>query len=95
MALFYCLFFCIYFMNKEIVEFLRNLIPKMASHHVDLSALKKVQQLQYQIDLHGLDRLRTPGDKHNLVLYHWVFYQSIDDKLRVVYSKILRRLKEV
>mmetsp|Transcript_30409 Transcript_30409/g.46583 ORF Transcript_30409/g.46583 Transcript_30409/m.46583 type:complete len:116 (-) Transcript_30409:3011-3358(-) len=29
------------------------------------------------------------------MVFHWVFYQAVDDKLRVVYSKILRRLKEM
>ena len=31
MALFYCLYFCIYYNNPELVEFLRTLILKMDS----------------------------------------------------------------
>ena len=32
MSLFYCLYFCIYYHNQEIVEFLRTLISKIEDH---------------------------------------------------------------
>ena len=31
----------------------------------------------------------------NETLYHVVFYQAMDDKLRVIYAKILKRLTSV
>ena len=43
MALFYCLFFCIYFKNEDLVEFLRELIHKIHSH-------EKIDRLLEYID---------------------------------------------
>ena len=86
MALFYCLFFCIYFKNEDLVEFLRTLIHKLTNHE------KNDRLLEY-IDTDGIDKIRTVGEQINQVVYHMVFYQAIDDNLRVVYSQILRQLR--
>jgi hypothetical protein len=84
MALFYCLYFCIYYNNPEIVEFLRILIDKIENLPEKISdLLKSVQQ-------NGISRLRTIGDPLNQHIYHKVFYQAVDDELRIVYSQILR-----
>jgi len=79
MALFYCLFFCIYFKNEDLVEFLRELIHKIHSH-------EKIDRLLEYIDQDGIDKIRTVGEQINQVVYHMVFYQAIDDNLRIVYS---------
>jgi len=85
-ALFYCLFFCIYYKNEEIVEFLRDLIQKIHAH-------EKIDKLLEYIDVNGLDRLRTRGDQINQLVYHMVFYQAVDDDLKIVYSQIIKQLK--
>ena len=79
MAIFYCLFFCIYYNNPELVEFLRTLIYKMDEN-------KKIDRLLEYIDVNGLDRLRTIGEAMNATVYHMIFYQAIDDDLRIVYA---------
>lgn len=79
MALFYCLFFCIYFKNEDLVEFLRNLIHKIHTN-------EKIDRLLEYIDQDGIDKIRTVGEQINQVVYHMVFYQAIDDNLRIVYS---------
>ena len=79
MALFYCLFFCIYFKNEDLVEFLRELIHKIHSH-------EKIDRLLEYIDQDGIEKIRTVGEQINQVVYHMVFYQAIDDNLRIVYS---------
>lgn len=86
MALFYCLFFCIYYKNEELVEFLRNIIQKM-------TAVPKIDKLLEHIDVNGIDKIRTVGEQINSHVYHMVFYQGIDDDLRIVYSQILRQLR--
>jgi len=43
--------------------------------------------------VNGIQRLRTIGEQINIHVYHMVFYQSVDDELRLVYSQILRQLK--
>jgi len=95
MALFYCLYFCVYFNNKYIVEFLRMLLSKVIEDRKDIKELKKVKNFLEIIDMNGLERLRTVGDNANTRIYHMVFYQAVDDKLRIVYSKILRKLKAI
>ena len=67
MTLFYCLFFCIYYNNNDLVEFLRTLIYKMHSHD-------KIDKLLEYIDVNGLDRLRTIGEPMNNIVYHMVMY---------------------
>jgi hypothetical protein len=67
MALFYCLFFCIYFKNEELVEFLRTLIHKIHSHD-------KIDRLLEYIDTDGIDRIRTVDEPINQLVYHMVFY---------------------
>lgn len=86
MALFYCLFFCIYYKNEELVEFLRTLIHKIHSH-------EKIDKLLEYIDVNGIERIRTVGEQINSLVYHMVFYQAVDDDLRIVYANIIRQLK--
>jgi hypothetical protein len=52
MALFYCLYFCIYYNNPEVIEFLTFLIEKMDNTPV------KINQLLKQITENGISRLR-------------------------------------
>ena len=47
------------------------------------------------IDENDIKRLRTIGNPVNAHVYHLVFYQAIEDDLRIVYSQILRQLKFV
>ena len=47
------------------------------------------------IDTNGIERLRTRDDVINSHIYHMVFYQAIDDELRVVYQQILRQLRNI
>mmetsp|Transcript_41399 Transcript_41399/g.63111 ORF Transcript_41399/g.63111 Transcript_41399/m.63111 type:complete len:329 (+) Transcript_41399:1432-2418(+) len=93
MVLFYCLFLCIFYKNPFIVEFLRTLIYKI--NFVDMKKQKKFDFVLGQIDTHGLEHLRTIGESINTKLYHVVLYQAFDDKLKVIYSKIIRVLKEL
>lgn len=59
MALFYCLYFCIYYKNQQIVEFLRMIIQKIGKKN------DKIDGLLEKIDVYGIDRLRTTGDPMN------------------------------
>lgn len=68
------------------IEFLRTLIHKIHSH-------PKIDKLLEYIDVNGCDRLRTKGDHLNQIVYHMVFYQAVDDDLKVIYSQIIRHLK--
>ena len=86
MALFYCLFFCIYYKNEDLVEFMRTLIQKIKSH-------EKIDKLLEHIDVNGVEKIRTVGEQINSLVYHMVFYQAVDDDLRIVYSQIIRQLK--
>ena len=68
MALFYCLYFCVYYNNPDLVEFLRTLIKKMPNRP------DKIDKLLDHIDVNGIDRLRTIGEQINTFVYHMVFY---------------------
>ena len=82
MSLFYCLYFCIYYKNPDLVEFLRTLIRKMDPN----TKPDKIDKMLEFIDLNGIDVLRTQGEKINTHVYHMVFYQAVDDELRIVYA---------
>ena len=91
MALFYCLYFCIYYNNPELVEFLRILIDSMAGDNKP----EKIDEIMKYISENSIDRLRTVGDPLNVHIYHMVFFQAVDDDLRIVYTQILRQLKMI
>ena len=93
MVLFYCMFFCIFYDNSFLVEFLRHLIDKLRIK--DNEKRKKFDLVLDYIDVNGLERLRTVGESINTTVYHLVFYQAINDNLRVVYSKILKKLNQI
>ena len=59
MALFYCLFFCIYYKNHELVEFLRSMIVSMSKSN------DKIDKLLEFIDVNGLEKIRTVGEQIN------------------------------
>jgi len=80
MALFYCLYFCIYYNNPDIVEFLKILVDKLEN------LPEKIDELLKSIVQNGITRLRMIGDPLSQHVYHMVFYQAIDDELRIVYS---------
>ena len=86
MSLFYILFFCVFYKNQEMIQFVRNLISK---HKKNI----KIDKLMEFIDIHGLDKIRTVGEMVNNIVYHMVFYQAVDDKLRIVYSMIFRQMR--
>ena len=82
MALFYCLYFCIYYNNQPLVDFVHNLYDKLPKE----DRLEEIRDMLEQIEDHTIETLRTVGEQANLRLYHLVFYQAVDDDLRVVYS---------
>lgn len=88
MSLFYLLFFCIYYNNAELVDFVRSLINRVPS-------VKKIDKLLEYMDVNGIEKIRTVGEQVNSIVYHMVFYQAIDDDLRIVYSSIFRQLRFV
>ena len=55
--------------------------------------MNRIDYLLEFIDVNGLERTRTIGETINTKIYHIVMYQAFDDKLRVVYSKIISKLK--
>ena len=55
MSLFYLLFFCIYYNNAEIVDFIRNLVKRVPP-------VKKVDQLLEYMDVNGIEKIRTIGE---------------------------------
>ena len=59
MALFYCLFFCIYYKNHELVEFLRSMIENQSQSN------EKIDKLLEFIDVNGLEKIRTVGEQIN------------------------------
>lgn len=91
MALFYCLYFCIYYNNPQIVDFVHSLFIKLPKE----DRLEEIQEIISYIDDHKIEKLRAIGEQVNTQLYHMVFYQAVDDDLRVVYAQILRRLKSI
>ena len=51
-----------------------------------MPAIEKIDKLLEYIDVNGIDKIRTVGEQINSLVYHMVFYQGIDDDLRIVYS---------
>ena len=86
MSLFYILFFCIYFNNKDLIPFVKEIIKKSERK-------PKIEKLLEYIDTFGIDSLREIGESINNIVYHMVLYQAIDDKLRVVYYSVLKQVR--
>ena len=59
MALFYCLYFCIYYNNPDIVDFLKILVEKLEN------LPDKINILLTSIVQNGIGRLRLVGDPLN------------------------------
>ena len=59
MALFFCLYFCIYYNNPQMVEFLKALIKKMRVNE------PCIMYLLDMIDQNGVQRLRISGEQLN------------------------------
>lgn len=55
----------------------------------------KIDRLLEIIDTHGIDKIRTVGEQINNIVYHMVFYQAIEDRLRIVYSAIFKQMRFV
>lgn len=91
MALFYCLYFCVYYNNPVLVDFVRNIFIGLPQE----DRLEQITDIVALVDDNKLEKLRTVGEQVNTLLYHMVLYQAVDDDLRVVYSQIIRRLKAV
>lgn len=58
MSLFYLLFFCVYFKNDELLNFIRLLIERIPPN-------EKVEKFLELIDVHGIDKLRQTGEQMN------------------------------
>lgn len=58
-----------------------------------LPSRKKTDRLLEYIDVYGLEKLRESGEQINQIVYHMVFYQAMDDHLRIIYSMIFKRLR--
>mmetsp|Transcript_12393 Transcript_12393/g.19339 ORF Transcript_12393/g.19339 Transcript_12393/m.19339 type:complete len:148 (+) Transcript_12393:2321-2764(+) len=86
MAIFYCLYFCIFYNNQSIVDFFRSLIVKLPQNN-------KTDQLLEYIDVYGIRELRGVGSQINSLVYHMVLYQAVDDNLRIVYGQIFNKLR--
>lgn len=56
---------------------------------------EKIDEIMKYISENSIDRLRTVGDPLNVHIYHMVFFQAVDDDLRIVYTQILRQLKMI
>lgn len=69
MALFYCLYFCIYYNNAELVDFLSTLV-----HGMGEESNGKIKEILQFMEENSLDRLRTVGDPLNTHVYHMVFF---------------------
>jgi len=91
MTLFYCLYFCIFYNNPEIIVILRTLIGKIEETHLP----KKVYQLLGYIDINGIERLRRKGDDLSTLIFHIAMYQAFNDKLRLVYSQLIYSMKDI
>jgi len=63
-AIFYFLYFCIYFNNTFIIDFLKTVIEKLGSLNREVQD-EKTDYLLKMLDSHGLDRLRCQGDPVN------------------------------
>ena len=55
MAIFYCLFFCIYYNNRDLVEFLKSIIDKMP-------VVDKITKLLKFIEENDIEKIRTVGE---------------------------------
>ena len=88
MVLFYCLFFCIFYRNEPLVEFLRSIIQKQ--NPPTEKGGDKIDKLLEYIDTYGIDTLRSINEKVNTIAYHLVMYQAIDDDFKSVYYNIIR-----
>ena len=86
MSIFYCLFFCVHYGNAEIIDFFRSLIHKLPHR-------TKIDKMLEFIDVHGIARLRRSSEQIHQLVYHMVFYEAVDDNLRIVYYQILKTLK--
>lgn len=47
---------------------------------------KKIDDILKLIVENSIDRLRQIGDPLNVHVYHMVFFQAVDDDLRIVYT---------
>ena len=89
--MFYLLFFCIFFDNNDIFQFLRVLIIKMPEVH-DMIISGQIHTLTEMIDMHGIELLRQQGEKPNRIIYHMALYNAFDDSLRVIYRELIRKM---
>lgn len=54
-----------------------------------------INKLLYQIDTRGIETLSDRQNAHCLEFFHIVFYQAIEDNLRLVYDQILQKLDKI
>ena len=44
---------------------------------------------------HGIDVVRKVGEPANTLVYHLIMYKAFDDGLRIVYSQVIKQLREI
>lgn len=93
MVIFYCLFFCIFYKNEALIEYLRQIIQSL--NPPKNKGGESIDTLLEFIDNHGIVTLRTVSEKINTIVYHMVLYLAIDDDFKSVYSNIIRQLKYI
>lgn len=57
-----------------------------------LQQIEKIQDLMQKIKTHGISTLASPGTSESLQFYHTVFYQAVQDNLRLVYDQIMGKV---
>lgn len=57
--------------------------------------IRMIDELLILILYHGIDKLSNNSDPACQEFFHTIFYQAIDDNMRLVYYNILLKLKEV
>lgn len=48
-----------------------------------------------EVDQNGIQRMRNIDESVNANFYHRVLYLAFDDKLRIIYAQIIKRLKNI
>mmetsp|Transcript_30412 Transcript_30412/g.46588 ORF Transcript_30412/g.46588 Transcript_30412/m.46588 type:complete len:137 (+) Transcript_30412:1487-1897(+) len=67
MTLFYCLYFCIFYHNEEMVDLIRKFIERLPPDH-------RIMRLLEYIDVHGIEKLSSTSEQINSIVFHMVMY---------------------
>ena len=89
-VLFFAAFFCVFYNNQFLLNFLKSLIERI---RINRQATKqRLDAFLELVDHYGIEFTRKIGEQVNTRAYHSVLFTAFDQKLRVVYSKIIRKL---